>query len=224
LNLLNATDLRRGRLIAAATQLGLTLDEDRIGQLLAYLDLLQRWNATYNLTAVRDPDRMLTQHLVDCLAMIAPLRRALVGVPAPYRLLDVGSGGGLPGIVIAVVNPDIDVTCVDTVGKKAAFVQQVAASLRLRNLHSQHARVEQLKAAPFQVVASRAFASLADFVALTRRHVADDGVWLAMKGKDPADERAALPADVEVFHVEQLSVPELDAERCLVWMRPTPSL
>jgi 16S rRNA (guanine527-N7)-methyltransferase len=136
----------------------------------------------------------------------------------------VGSGGGLPGAVIAVLNPAIDVTCVDTVGKKAAFVQQVAASLRLRNLHSQHARVEQMKAAAFDVVTSRAFASLTDFVALTRQHLAPAGVWLAMKGKDPVDERAALPVDIDVFHVEQLTVPGLDAERCLVWMRPKPSL
>lgn len=205
-------------------QLGLPLIEAHIDQLLAYLDLLQRWNATYNLTAVRDPDRMLTQHLVDCLAVIAPLRRQLGSDGVPKRLLDVGSGGGLPGIVIAIVNPNIDVTCVDTVGKKAAFIQQVAASLRLRNLHSQHARVEQMKTTPFDVVTSRAFASLADFVAPTRQHLVAEGFWLAMKGKDPVDERAALAANVDVFHVEQLSVPGLDAERCLVWMRPKPSL
>jgi 16S rRNA (guanine527-N7)-methyltransferase len=216
-------DSRRARLAAASTQLGLPLSEAHIDQLLAYLDLLQRWNATYNLTAVRDPDRMLTQHVVDCLAVIAPLRRQL-GSDLPKRLLDVGSGGGLPGVVIAIVNPNIDVTCVDTVGKKAAFIQQVAASLRLRNLHSQHARVEQMKAAPFDVVTSRAFASLADFASLTRQHLAAEGFWLAMKGKDPIDERAALPADVDVFHVEQLSVPGLDAERCLIWVRPKPSL
>ena len=218
------TDSRRARLAAASTQLGLSLSEAHLDQLLAYLDLLQRWNATYNLTAVRDPDRMLTQHLIDCLAVIAPLRRQLGSDGVPKRLLDVGSGGGLPGIVIAIVNPNIDVTCVDTVGKKAAFIQQVAASLRLRNLHSQHARVEQMKTASFDVVTSRAFASLADFVALTRQHLAAEGFWLAMKGKDPVDERAALAANVDVFHVEQLSVPGLDAERCLVWMRPKPSL
>ena len=217
-------DPRRARLFDAAQRLDLVLGEGDIDQLLAYLDLLQRWNATYNLTAVRDPDRMLTQHVVDCLAVIPPLRRQL-GSAAPRRLLDVGSGGGLPGVVIAILNPSaINVTCVDTVGKKAAFVQQVAASLRLRNLHSQHARVEQMKASAFDVVTSRAFASLTDFVSLTRQHLAGDGIWLAMKGKDPVDERAALPANIDVFHVEQLTVPGLDAERCLVWMRPKPSL
>jgi 16S rRNA (guanine527-N7)-methyltransferase len=220
----DTTDARRTRLSAASAQLGLPLSEAQIDQLLSYLDLLQRWNATYNLTAVRDPDRMLTQHLVDCLAVIPPLRRELGSAQARGRLLDVGSGGGLPGAVIAIVTTDLDVTCVDTVGKKAAFIQQVAASLRLRNLHSQHARVEQMKAQPFDVVTSRAFASLADFVSLTRQHLAPAGSWLAMKGKNPIDECAALPDDVEVFHVEQLTVPELDAERCLVWMRPKPSL
>jgi len=222
--MMGPTDPRRARLLEVAQRLDLALSEAQADQLLAYLDLLQRWNGTYNLTAVRDPERMLTQHVADCLAVIAPLRRPLHTDDEPRRLLDVGSGGGLPGVVIAILNPAIDVTCVDTVGKKAAFIQQVAAGLRLRNLHSQHARVEQMKAAPFDVIASRAFASLPDFVNLTRQHLAADGVWLAMKGKDPTDERAGLPADIDVFHVEQLDVPGLDAERCLVWMRQKPSL
>ena len=217
------TDPRGARLVEIAQRLDVALSDAHADQLLAYLDLLQRWNGTYNLTAVRDPERMLTQHVADCLAVIAPLRRHL-GTDEPRRLLDVGSGGGLPGIVIAILNPVIDVTCVDTVGKKAAFIQQVAASLRLRNLHSQHARVEQMKAAPFDVVTSRAFASLPDFVALTRQHLAPGGAWLAMKGKDPTDERAGLPSDIDVFHVEHLHVPGLDAERCLVWMCRKPSL
>lgn len=220
-----AADPRREHLCGIADRLALPLplDDALAGQLLAYLDLLQRWNGTYNLTAVRDPKRMLIQHIADCLAMIGPLRRQLA-IEAPRRLLDVGSGGGLPGIVIAILCPTIAVTCVDTVGKKAAFIRQATATLRLRNLHAEHARVEQLKAAPFDVVTSRAFASLADFVGLTRQHLAPGGVWLAMKGKTPDDEQAALPADINVFHVEQLSVPELEAERCLVWMRPVPSL
>lgn len=210
---------------STAATLDLPLSAAQADTLIAYLALLQRWNGTYNLTAVRDPAQMLTQHLADCLAVIGPLRRAFSDVHyrAPHRLLDVGSGGGLPGVVIAALNPAIDVTCVDTVGKKAAFVRQVAAELRLRNLHAEHARVEQLKAAPFDVVTSRAFASLADFVSLTRSHVAVDGLWMAMKGKHPADELAALPAGVDLFHVEQLVVPGLDAERCLVWMRPKPA-
>ncbi len=195
---------------------GLTGTAGEAGRLAHYLELLQRWNATYNLTAVRDPQAMRTQHLADCLAVIEPLRRHAEG----GRLLDVGSGGGLPGVVIAALLPAWDVSCVDAVGKKAAFVRQVAGALPLPNLHAIHARIEALKAPPFDVVCSRAFASLVDFTALTRRHLAPGGVWMAMKGRVPDDEIAALPASVEVFHVEQLTVPGLDAQRCVVWMRP----
>ena len=155
------------------------------------------------------------------LAVIGPLRRQFWsgGQAAPgVRLLDVGSGAGLPGVVIAICCPGLAVTCVDTVAKKAAFVQQAAASLRLPNLHGLHARVEKL-AGSFDVVVSRAFASLPDFVALSAQALEEGGVWLAMKGKHPSDELAALANDIDVFHVEQLQVPGLDAQRCLVWMR-----
>lgn len=180
-----------------------------------YVELLQRWNATYNLTAVRSPADILTHHLVDCLAVVPALQRHAAG----GRLLDVGSGGGLPGVVIALMLPDWQVTCVDSVGKKAAFVRQAAGALGLANLHAAHARVEALKAPAFDVVTARAFASLADLVRLTRPHLAPGGIWMAMKGRTPDDEIRDLPADVEVFHVEQLTVPGLDAQRCLVWMR-----
>ncbi|MES2099104.1 MAG: 16S rRNA (guanine(527)-N(7))-methyltransferase RsmG [Pseudomonadota bacterium] len=213
-----ATSTLRPALRGAIEQLALNASDAQADALLAYLALLQRWNAHYNLTAVRDPAQMLTQHVADCLAVIGPLRREIGTAPA--RLLDVGSGGGLPGVVIAILDPHIDVTCVDTVGKKAAFVQQVAGELRLRNLHAQHARVEQMIAAPFDVITSRAFASLVDFTRLTRQHLSARGVWMAMKGKPPTDELALLPETVDVFHVEQLAVPGLDAERCIVWMRP----
>ena len=208
----DATALAQG-----AQVLGLGLSAQQAKQLLAYLALLQRWNATYNLTAVRDPQAMLVQHLLDCLAVLPPLLRQL---PTGGRVLDVGSGGGLPGVVLAVMAPQLDVTCVDTVGKKAAFVRQVAGALRLPNLRAVHARVEQLTAAPFALITSRAFASLADFVALTRAHLAEGGSWMAMKGQTPGDEIADLPAGVTVFHVERLQVPGLDAQRCLVWIRP----
>ena len=145
-------DGRRGEVIVAAAALGVPLDEQGAERLLRFLDLLQRWNATYNLTAVRDPQEMLVQHLFDCLAVIAPLRRAL---PSGGRLLDVGSGGGLPGVVIAALCPDIQVTCVDTVGKKAAFIRQASAELALPNLRAEHARVEALKLTPFDVVTAR---------------------------------------------------------------------
>ena len=200
--------------------LGLQLDQTQADQLLEFLALLQRWNRVYNLTAVRDPRHMLTHHLLDSLAAVPALRRHWAQQPgAAARLLDVGSGGGLPGVVFAICQPEMEVVCVDAVAKKAAFVQQAAASLQLRNLRGVHARVQALQG-PFDLVSSRAFASLADFTDWSRHLLAPEGVWLAMKGKRPDEEIAALPPDVTVFHVEQLRVPQLDAERCIVWMRP----
>ena len=207
----------RATLSAGAAQLGLHLDEGQTGQLLDYLALIGKWNRVYNLTAVRDPQDMVTHHLLDSLSAVAPLQRHTHGQPA--RVLDVGSGGGLPGIVLAICRPELDVSCVDTVAKKAAFIQQVAASLRLPNLHGIHARVETLRG-PFDVICCRAFASLPDFVNGSRPALAPQGVWMAMKGKHPQAEIDALPCDVRVFHVEPLTVPGLDAERCMVWMRP----
>ena len=214
---------RQGQLLSAAQALSLPLAGPQAALLLAYLDLLQRWNRVYNLTALRDPAEMLSHHLIDCLAALPPLQRWWAAAQPPgARVLDVGSGGGLPGVVLAALQPGWQVACVDTVAKKASFIRQVSAELRLPNLHGLHARVEALPAPPggYALVVCRAFASLADFTALTRHLLADGGVWVAMKGKLPADEQAALPADVEVFHVEQLQVPGLDAHRCLVWMRP----
>ena len=137
---------------------------------------------------------------------------------APVRVLDVGSGGGLPGVVLAICLPQLHVTCVDTVNKKAAFIQQVAVALRLPNLKGLHARVESVDGG-FDVVTSRAFASLADFTTWSVKALKPGAVWMAMKGRHPAEELAALGAGVEVFHVEPLVVPGLDVERCLVWMR-----
>ena len=205
--------LRRG-----AQSLGLVLDEAQIRQLLDYQALIQKWNKVYNLTAVRDPAEMLTHHLLDSLAVISPLRRQ---ARVPARLLDVGSGAGLPGVVIAICCPEWGVDCVDAVAKKAAFIQQVAVSLKLPNLRGLHQRVETLSGR-YDLISSRAFASLADFIAGSREVLAPEGVWMAMKGKLPEAEMAALPAGVEVFHVEQLQVPGLDADRCIVWLRRTP--
>lgn len=214
------SDVLRARLRAGADVLALDLDDVQLAHLMEFLALLQKWNKVYNLTAVRDPEEMLTHHLLDSLAAVVPLRRhvAQAGVAAPVRLLDVGSGGGLPGVVFAICCPGVDVTCVDTVGKKAAFIQQAAVALKLPNLHGVHARVETLMA-PFDVVSCRAFASLVDFTHWSRSALAPNGVWLAMKGKHPVDELAVLPPEVQVFHVEQLQVPGLEAERCIVWMR-----
>ena len=197
--------------------LNLNLSAEQQQRLLDYMALIQKWNKVYNLTALRDPAEMLSHHLLDSLTAIAPLTRHTRGQPA--RVLDVGSGGGLPGVVLAICMPELDVSCVDTVAKKAAFVQQVAVSLKLPNLRGLHARVESLTE-PYQVICSRAFASLPDFVTWSRSALAEGGVWMAMKGKHPQDEIDALPKDVKVFHVEPLTVPGLDVERCMVWMRP----
>jgi 16S rRNA (guanine527-N7)-methyltransferase len=208
-----------GELAALASAWGEPMPLPLARQLMAYVDLLTRWNSTYNLTAVRTREGMLVQHLADCLAVVPPLRQYLHAQACPARLLDVGSGGGLPGLVFAACLPTLQVTCVDTVAKKAAFVRQAGAELALPNLHSTHGRVENLRLPAFDIIASRAFASLADFTRLTQALLAPQGVWLAMKGKTPNDEIAALPSQIEVFHVEPLAVPGLDAQRCLVWMR-----
>jgi len=204
------------RLRSGLDALGLALAEAQITQLVEFAALLQKWGKVYNLTALRTPDEVLTHHLLDSLAAVLPLRRYLTA-PRP-RVLDVGSGAGLPGAVIAIACPEIAVDCVDAVAKKAAFVGQVAVALKLANLRGLHSRVEQLNEV-YPLITSRAFASLADFITGSRNSLDVDGVWMAMKGKFPADEVASLPAEVEVFHVEQLTVPGLDAQRCLVWMR-----
>lgn len=230
-----ATAAHRITLVSAASTLGLDLADAQIDLLLAYMDWLHKWNKVYNLTALRHPDEMLSHHLIDSLTAVGPLQRHIASqrqqgaLPAtgPVHVLDVGSGGGLPGVVLAICLPDVRVTCVDTVNKKAAFIQQVAVALRLPNLKGLHARVETVQGG-FDVVTSRAFASLVDFTAWSRKALQPGAVWMAMKGKHPTEELAALAArsasqagaGVDVFHVEPLHVPGLDAERCMVWMRP----
>lgn len=214
------------RLRAGVGALGLELGDAQINQLLAYLALIGKWTQVYNLTALRDPADMLTHHLLDSLAAVPALRRQLasMGAQPDAALLDVGSGAGLPGAVFAICMPALRVDCVDTVAKKAAFIRQAALELKLPNLTGLHARVESVTE-PFDIVCSRAFASLGDFTAWSQSALKPSesgepgGVWMAMKGKHPADEIASLPATVAVFHVEQLMVPSLDAERCIVWAR-----
>lgn len=206
--------------------IGLSLSDAQVASLLDFLGLIQKWTKVYNLTAVRDPHEMLTHHLLDSLAVIRSLQsqsiplleRVAEGGARVLHLLDVGSGAGLPGVVIAICCPHIQVHCVDTVAKKVAFIQQVAATLPLRNLRGIHSRVEQITE-HYDIVSSRAFASLVDFTTWSSTALAPHGLWMAMKGKLPRDEIAALPQSVQVFHVEQLIVPSLDAARCLVWMR-----
>ena len=211
----------RSQLEQGIQALKLELTPAQVDLLMSFMDLLQKWNKVYNLTSVRDPQEMLTHHLLDSLAAVPALMRHVNTLTMEegkrLPLLDVGSGGGLPGVVFAICCPQIDVNCVDTVGKKAAFIQQVAASLRLPNLHGIHDRVENLKTL-YPVISCRAFASLVDFTTWSRKALADGGIWFAMKGKHPDDEIAALPADVKVFHVEPLQVPGLDAERCVIWL------
>lgn len=213
------------RIPAVLASVGLAPGEPQRRALAGYMALLQRWNATYNLTALRSPEDMLTHHLADCLVVVEPLLAHLgldavsaQATPARFKLLDVGSGGGLPGVVLAILCPAIAVTCVDTVGKKAAFIRQVGAELALPNLRAEHARVEQL-GGQFDVVASRAFASLVDFTTWTRQVLhPGHGTWMAMKGRHPDDELGALAPDVRVRRVQDLQVPGLEAERCIVWM------
>ena len=193
-----------------AAQLGLNLEERQCERLLAYGALILKWNKVYNLTALRDPATVLTHHLLDSLSVIGPLAREWPG------------RAGLPGVVIAILREDVAVTCLDAVAKKAAFVQQVAGELGLSNLRGLHARVESLKGS-YELISSRAFASLPDFFAGSKHLLAPGGLWMAMKGKVPEDELGQLPAGVDVFHVEQLKVPGLDAERCIVWARKQPA-
>jgi 16S rRNA (guanine527-N7)-methyltransferase len=176
-------------------------------QLDAYLNLLQKWNGVYNLTSIRDPQEMRTLHLADCLAVVPHF-------PDAGRVLDVGTGGGLPGVVLAIVKPELQLTLCDTVQKKCAFLQQVKGELQLANVEVQHARVETLQG-EFDVITSRAFAELALMVQLTRHLLAPQGYWLAMKGIAPELEIAALPKDLQA-QVMPLEVPGLNAARCLV--------
>ena len=204
---------------AGLAELHVSLSDAQVQGLLDYQDLIGKWNKVYNLTAVRDPVEMLTHHLLDSLAAVAPLQKHLQGRGlSAASLLDVGSGAGLPGVVLAICFPTLAVTCVDTVGKKAAFIKHVALALGLPNLTGLHARVETITQ-PFDVICSRAFASLADFAGWSQAALAPGGVWMALKGKHPADELAMLPPNVAMCHVEPLAVPGLAAERCIIWLQ-----
>jgi 16S rRNA (guanine527-N7)-methyltransferase len=199
--------------------LGLPLPPAARQQLLRYIALLARWNRTYNLTAIREPERMVTHHLLDSLAAVPALDRVADG-RAVLSVLDVGSGGGLPGIPIAIARPEWRVTMVDPVQKKGAFLVQAIAELGLANARAATVRVEELATPPlFDVVISRAFADLAAFVQAALRHVARDGRLVAMKGVHPDAELAELPPSVEVEETLVLAVPFVEGARHLVVMR-----
>ncbi|MFC3337066.1 16S rRNA (guanine(527)-N(7))-methyltransferase RsmG [Paracandidimonas soli] len=213
-----------GRLKQAADTLQLTLSDAQQEALLAYLSQLQRWNRTYNLTAIRDPSQMLVQHVFDSMSIVMRLRDATkdhVASGKQVSVLDVGSGAGLPGTIIAILEPDWRVSCVDAVEKKTAFIRQIAGVLGLSNLQALHNRIEMLQEMNATIVTSRAFASLADFADLAGKHVAQDGWLVAMKGRIPDDEISELQkkADWRVERIDPVVVPELDAQRCLIWLK-----
>lgn len=210
------------RFRAAAAQLGITLSAPQLRQMHDYIALLERWNAVHNLTALRDKDELLASLVFDSLTLAAALVRHSEG--RQLRVLDVGSGSGFPAAVIAVVRPTWAVHAIDSVSKKTAFIQQAAVESRIANLHSLSGRVEKLPAAlQFDAVVSKAFGSLRALVVSTDRLLEPGGIWVAQKGKYPASELAELPTEVEAFHVEPVTVPELDEERCLVWLRRSES-
>ena len=216
------TDLFTKKLSLACEAMHIDLSKTQQIRLLAYLEHLQKWNKTYNLTAIRDPEQALTHPLFDSLSVVTPLREycAQRAITQP-KILDVGSGGGLPGIVIAIVMTDAVVTCVDAVEKKIAFIRNAAGVLKLKKLNAQHARVEVLAAEDADIVISRAFASLKDFADIAGKHVEAQGVLVAMKGKIPTQEIQDLVHQQrwDVTKTQILDVPELDAERCLIWMK-----
>lgn len=200
----------RSRLTRGIDALGLELSDDRIDLLLEYLAMLIKWNKAYNLTAVRDPIEMIDRHLIDSLSILPYV--------ADERLIDVGSGPGLPGIPVAICKPEIDVVTMDSNGKKTRFQLQVKAQLKLDNLSVEHGRVEESAIAPARQVVSRAFASLEDMITWCHPLCAEDGVFLAMKGLYPEAELAALPQGYELKDCHRLQVPGTDGERHLLML------
>lgn len=199
-----------GHLTEAIAAMGLSLDPGQEVALLDYMALLEKWNRTYNLTAIHDPERMLTHHLLDSLAVLPHI--------GPGPLLDVGSGGGLPGIPLAIARPDLEVTLLDTSQKKCSFMQQAAIELKLPQVRVEHARVEAFRReGQFPQIVSRAFSELREFVALTRHLLAPGGEWLAMKGLYPNEEIAHLKG-ARLKRDTRLHVPGLEADRHLIVM------
>nr|Q478A1.1 RecName: Full=Ribosomal RNA small subunit methyltransferase G; AltName: Full=16S rRNA 7-methylguanosine methyltransferase; Short=16S rRNA m7G methyltransferase [Dechloromonas aromatica RCB] len=202
--------MTRKALAAGLADLGIDLPDEAQQKLLAFRDLLLKWNKTYNLTALRDPAQAISHHLLDSLAILPHVGSG--------NLLDVGSGGGLPGIPLAIARPELSVSMVDTVQKKTTFLQQAVIELALRNVTVHHARVEEMQG-QYAQISSRAFAEIGLFISLTRHLLAPNGRWLAMKGVRPDDELKALPADIAVEAIIPLTVPGLDAERHLIILK-----
>ena len=219
---MSATQIASGASLEASLQqgaqaLGIELDEKQQQQLLAYLSLLAKWNRTYNLTSIREPAQMMTHHLLDSLAVVPAFAAA-------DNVLDVGAGGGLPGMILAIwaskARPSMRVSMIDTVHKKTAFLTQAKAELGLANVSVHTARVEQLQVAQkFDVITSRAFAELADFINWSEHLLADGGQFIALKGVQPDQEIARLPAGWQVTEIRPVTVPGLDAERHLIFIK-----
>lgn len=207
---LQLTDSLESLLSKGTEKLNIDLDKQQVKQFLSYLTLLLRWNKVHNLTAIREPEAMVTHHLLDSLAVADTVKSAT-------RLLDVGSGAGLPGLVLAILYPKMSISLVDSIQKKTAFLSQVKAELHLRNVTIHTSRVEKLHlSAKFDAIISRAFSDLSKFVALSAHLLAENGRFYAMKGSIPEEEIQALPNEMKVTSIMPLTVPFLDASRHLL--------
>ena len=210
------------QLVEACVALSLSPTDKQKTQLLEYVTQLLKWNQTYNLTAIRDPEQALIQHVFDSLAVIKPITDYFFDQNIKQAtILDVGSGAGLPAVILGIMIPTSQMRCVDPVEKKMTFVRQVVGILKLSNVEPIHDRVEHLESGPYDLVISRAFASLEDFAQLAGSKVKTKGLLLAMKGKHPQEEIESLENNTswKVEKVEPIKVPQLDAQRCLVWMK-----
>ena len=193
--------------------LGLSLSTAQQLLLLEYVALLKKWNSTYNLTALRDEATMISHHVLDSLTLLPYIENA-------QTLMDVGSGGGMPGIPTAICRPDLQITLLDSNTKKTTFLQQAVIELGLNNVTVASGRVEAMHDKKVDVVTSRAFAELGDFIALTKHLLNKNGYWAAMKGVYPYEELEHVPSGIEVINVDKIDVPMLHAERHMVLMRP----
>lgn len=201
---------------ACLKSLEITYELGQAQALVTFCETLLKWNATYNLTTITDASSVLTLHVADSLTLVPKVKEF---APAAKRVLDVGSGGGLPVVPLAVMRPDLSVSAVDTVKKKAVFLRQAGVMCRLRNFTVYNDRVEKLSLPPFDVITSRAFASLKDMTSWTEHLLAENGVWLAMKGKLTEDEMAGLDRQKYEVSPVPLSVPGAEVERHLVVIR-----
>lgn len=205
-------DLKKERLVKGIAALGLSLSNQTIDSLLAYAEKLLKWNKTYNLTAITDPIDVIDDHLLDALTVLSHLGKTT-------RLLDVGTGGGVPGIPLAICRPNCHITLLDANSKKTAFLRQMAIELSLKNINVVTSRVENYRAEPFETIISRAFSSLSQFLTLTSPLLQPNGRWLAMKGRALANEIASLPTGYSIDGIITLSVPGSAAERHLIVVR-----